>query len=287
MLLIVFVYFIFHALLLQDADANKLRINADELFVMPWMCLERCDDSKKNIEYQLTQLAVNVSTFTSVSFEDYNLGANSTLIKNDLSQVAKTVNVLNLESWAMISSFPYPPDFLYWMREVFMNPQPFIDACLKAAVEENLTGFNIDWEPTSCDTCPLTTDQDALDYANFLNVFANAMHEKQLLASVDVATWQPIWNIEAISATNIDYIMTMNTYTTTWESWESAFNKMVAIIPREKFVVGLECDVDLTEDDLKKRFDTLNKNGIRKIAVWRTGIPDLWWPYLDAFTNKT
>ena len=41
---------------------------------------------------------------------------------------------------ALVSSYPYPPEFISWMRDVFKSPQPFIDACLEAARKEQLTG---------------------------------------------------------------------------------------------------------------------------------------------------
>jgi hypothetical protein len=158
-------------------------------FVMPWMCLERCGDSSADIAFQLNQLAVNVSVFTGVAFEDYNLGANSSLIKNNLTQVAGPLAALGLQRWAMISSYPYPPAFLTWMRQVFVQPAPFISACIAAARAENLTGFNVDWEPTSGNGAPTPEPQDALDYAAFLTTLADALHAEGFLLSVDVATW--------------------------------------------------------------------------------------------------
>jgi hypothetical protein len=158
-------------------------------FVMPWMCLERCGDSSADIAFQLNQLAVNVSVFTGVAFEDYNLGANSSLIKNNLTQVAGPLAALGLQRWAMISSYPYPPAFLTWMRQVFAQPAPFISACIAAARAENLTGFNVDWEPTSGNGAPTPEPQDALDYAAFLTTLADALHAEGFLLSVDVATW--------------------------------------------------------------------------------------------------
>jgi hypothetical protein len=37
----------------------------------------------------------------------------------------------------MISSYPYPPDFMDWMREVFANPVPFFEQVLFSVGEVN------------------------------------------------------------------------------------------------------------------------------------------------------
>ncbi len=101
-----------------------------------------------------------------------------------------------LFSLLVISSYPYPPEFLGWMRSVFDDPMPFINACLQAyvshtlshtrkhshkpeipfqrAVRENFTGFNVDWEPTADNDPP--TAEDARKYAQFLSTFADALH---------------------------------------------------------------------------------------------------------------
>lgn len=31
----------------------------------------------------------------------------------------------------MISSYPYPPEFLDWMKQLFKNPKPFINEVIK------------------------------------------------------------------------------------------------------------------------------------------------------------
>ena len=44
-----------------------------------------------------------------------------------------------------LSSYPYPPDFLAWMRQLFANPQPFIDACIQQYVPFSLFS-SADWK---------------------------------------------------------------------------------------------------------------------------------------------
>ena len=177
--------------------------------VMPWLCLERCDDA--SIPDELAQFTAH-RALNWASFEDYNLGPKSTLVKNNLTQVAAPLRAAGVATLAMVSSYPYPTNFVATMREVFATPQPFIDAVLARADAEGLSGVNIDWEPPS-GAVPKATRADALAYANFLDTLAGALHAHSppLLVSVDVATWSEIWNLTAIAATRVDAIFTMST----------------------------------------------------------------------------
>ena len=164
MKIIIFIILSLLMLLKYSNSSNEL---------MSWLCLERCGDNTTSIEFQLNQIKDNINKFKSISFEIYNLGANSTLVKNNLTDVSNTIHEMGLDTYAMISSYPYPPDFINYMREVFNNPIPFINDCIIAAKEKKLTGFNIDWEPTDSDDI---TQEDSINYANFLNIFSNEMH---------------------------------------------------------------------------------------------------------------
>jgi len=99
--------------------------------VMPWMCLERCNGTSQTIAAELKQISKHKHHLTGVSFELFNLGPNSTLVLNNFTNVAPVIASLGLETFAMISSFPYPPQFLDWMRQLFANPKPFILSVLE------------------------------------------------------------------------------------------------------------------------------------------------------------
>src|SRR5688500_18726400 len=73
--------------------------------VFPWMCLERCGDNSSALAAQLRQLTAGATVLTGAAFEDYNLGPNSTLVKNNLTQVAGPLAAHKLPTrWAMVSS---------------------------------------------------------------------------------------------------------------------------------------------------------------------------------------
>ena len=95
--------------------------------------------------------------------------------------------------------------------------------------------------------------------------------------SVDVTTWSPIWDISAIAKTDVDYIMTMGTYTANTTTFLKQLDSMVAQIPLTKLVVGLECDENdvgkLSKEDLDTRFAAIKTSGAQGIALWRMPVP--------------
>lgn len=224
---------------------------------------------------------MNRSRFTSALYELYNLGPNSTLVANNLTDVTPSIISLGLESWPMISSYPYPPHFLDWMRELFANPTPFISACIAAAKSRHFTGFNVDWEPPSGKNATKATKEDAAAYAAFLDTFATALHAEGILLSVDVAGWSEIWDLKAIGATSVDRVMYMGTYTKPDDVWLQQLALAMGDIPAGKLVIGLESDNNVNATGLALRFAALKKAQVKAVGVWRAGIPDEWWGEVD------
>jgi hypothetical protein len=91
------------------------------------MCLERCNFTSEEIAEQLQQLEDHIEIFNAISFEMFNLGPNSQLVINNFTQVGPRLRAMGLETYPMISSYPYPPNFIDWMRELFASPLDFIE----------------------------------------------------------------------------------------------------------------------------------------------------------------
>ena len=252
-------------------------------FAMPWLCLEVCGDSAAAIAADVAQAVAEAGVFRVAAFERFNLGPNSTLVRNNLTDVIAPLARAGVVTLAQVSSFPYPPAFLGWMRQLFADPQPFIDACVAAAKEDGFSGFNIDWEPPSSDH---PTAADAAAYAAFLDALARALHAHGLLVTVDVATWSKIWNLTAIGATAVDAVFTMNTYTAGDALWLEQLQEDVAAVPLGKLVVGLETtrsgNQPYNETDLALRFDAIKAAGVRRVGLWSAPVPATFIPYLAA-----
>jgi len=167
------------------------------------------------------------------------------------------------------------------MRQVFANPQPFINQAITTAVQENFTGYNVDWEPTSN-----ATAEDAINYAKFLSTFAASLHAIGKNLSVDVATWSNVWNYTLLSASGVDKVMTMSTYTNDTTTWKKQFDYAISTIALDHLGIGLEDDLELSLDDLEYRFQEIVSYSVKEVDIWKMPIPDFWWPSLYKYTSN-
>lgn len=113
---------------------------------MVWMCLERCGESSSTIQQHLNVIkAVAPRALTAVSFERYDLGVSSSLVRNpkftDVLPFLKQVTGPQgypLRTFPMITSVK-----IDYMRQVFANPMPFIEQAIAEAQYHQYTGYNI------------------------------------------------------------------------------------------------------------------------------------------------
>ncbi len=194
--------------------------------IMPWFCLQRCGATVSQIEAHVADLAALNANDTlrteAVAFERYNLGPNATLVFNSELYDINALLRLNYSTVvkrriAMISSYPYPPQFLTWMRQLFSNSSGFITQLIKELVAHQIDGVNVDFEPTSN-----ATALDAFRYAEFLQRLKEQLGQAGKVVTVAAATWSNVWNLtliaEALAPTAESnhipgYLTSMNTYT--------------------------------------------------------------------------
>eukprot|EP01138_Halocafeteria_seosinensis_P008196 gb/GECG01008376.1/.p1 GENE.gb/GECG01008376.1/~~gb/GECG01008376.1/.p1 ORF type:complete len:289 (+),score=28.02 gb/GECG01008376.1/:1-867(+) len=270
----------------SHALSAKKPYEQGERHIMPWLCLSRCGLNDTQIKKNMNQVLENRQLFDFASFEKFNLGPNSTLVDNNFTKVGIPFIYAGIYTVPMVSSYPYPKNFLDWMRTVFANPTPFMMQVLGQA--HRYSAVNIDWEPT---TNNRVTPQDAVDYANFLNKLAQFLHQYSMQVTVDVSTWSPIWNLELIGKTDVDWIVTMSTYTDNQATWMKEFQYAVEKIPIEKLIIGLETvksdGSPYSSKVLEERFQQLETAGIRGIGLWRSPIPDVFFPFLKKYKGIT
>ncbi len=115
-------------------------------FVMPWMCLEFCSWTPDDISNHLLQVSnlTNSGLINAISFERYGLGPNGTLVTHsNLTNVIPQLSSIGIDMYPMISSYPYPPQFLNWMRTLWSSDtltQNFIHQCVSLAQKNGYKG---------------------------------------------------------------------------------------------------------------------------------------------------
>lgn len=260
-------------------------------FIMPWLCLEFCDETTQEIDANIEQLNSLKSLINAVSFEKYTLGSNSTLVDNNLTIVNDRILAMNIETYPLLSSYPHYPEFIDWMRELFANPDPFINKCISEAKLNQYSGYNLDFEPTDN-----ISSADASAYANFINTFSVRLHENNFKLSVDIAKWTvngiSIWDYDSIATTNVDTAISMGTYTSNNTAFSIQLNYTLDSFGLTRTGIGLETvnasneSEPLSIENIKYRFDLINLYKIENIAIWKMPIPINWIPFLINFVNS-
>jgi hypothetical protein len=236
----------------------------------------------EDIKTSLEQLKTHANIISAISYEAYILQSDGTFTRRPgVTDITEDLKALGVELWPMITSTN-----INNMRKLFSNPDPFITEAVNLATALNITGYNIDFEPTSA-----TTD-DAYNYANFLNKLANALHSVNKKLSVDIATWSLIWNYDLLAESKIDIIYDMSTYAGRFETFYTNLNNAISKIPLSKLGIGLETlnpntgeTSPFTEEEIEARLRSIIKSNVNRIAIWRTPLPDYWWPLLEDFKN--
>ncbi|RYH05953.1 hypothetical protein EON65_43485 [archaeon] len=259
----------------------------DQKRIMTWLCLEFCDDTAEITELNFKQLSDHKDIISAVSFEKYTLGPNSSLVDNNLTEVASRINGLNLEAWPLLSSFPHPPEFIDWMRQVFANPQPFINSCVLEAQRYGYVGYNLDWEPTDD-----VTSEDGEAYSVFIDTFAKGLQQANLRLTVDIATWSPIWNYTTIASSGaLERGISMGTYTSSDSSFSKQLDTLITAFGPGRAGVGLEVvnassGALLPLEEVQWRFEQIASSGATEVDLWRMPVPKGWWPMLTKFAHS-
>jgi hypothetical protein len=206
-------------------------------------------------------------------------------LNTNLTDVHPYLTYLGFQTIPMISSYPYPPQFLDWMRQVFANPTPFINSLICDAKLYGYSGYNVDWEPT---TTP--EPQDAVDYANFLTLLGDQLHANNLSLTLAFGSWSPVWNWTLLAQTSVDRFNLMETYVGNQTEFTKFLEEAVVAFPLDRLGVGLETINDdvpgnppFTTEEIQYRFDLIQKYSVIEIDIWDTPVPSNWWPFLEAF----
>lgn len=249
--------------------------------VMPWMCLERC---KENITNDLAQLHRIKGILSAVSFEAYDLDFGAVLKDNGFTRVFSEIRGMGLEGIAMITTAN-----MNKVRELWTNTSYFIDQAVAEIVRQDYDGYNIDFEPSSG---PTPTEEDAKLFAKFVDDFAKRLHSigRGYKLSVDVAMWSPLLDYDLLAATEVDTVMTMDTYCGDDSLFLTRVDNAVEKIGLKKLGIGLEIvnpntGKPFTEEQMKLRFDKIKASDVGEIDIWECPIPELWLPYLEDFVN--
>ena len=200
------------------------------------------------------------------------------------------------------------------------SPDTFIKQAVNLAVAEDLDGWNVDFEIGAADwnSTVTTVPLGAQLLAKFLDTFAQALHAKGKLLSVDMSTdTNPLclsisgrapvlkhgcnyewWPVYALNRTSVDRFITMTTYES-FERFVVGAGAMVSGFWRRtdggnyaptsprRVGMGFASTRPMNTTELERRFSVVEQLGIEEIDIWSVDevqqVPEIWLPLLRAY----
>ena len=246
--------------------------------VMPWMCLERCEE---DVEHSMNQLlSVGPSTVPWVSFEAFDLDYRGTVVDIGLSHVGPKLKAAGFTLYPMITT-----SNIYKLRDVWRYPQKTVDAVLQIVKDNRdwIDGINIDFEPQFRD---YPVRDDTIKFTNFVNVLAKSLHAIGVNLTVCIANWSSLFDGNLLKLTEVDRFFHMSTYTVVLQNFEKVVDDALAIYGTEQLAFGIQQMDNLSASDLQKRLDYLRFKNVTMLSLWATPLREDWIPLLDAFVNE-
>jgi len=239
------------------------------------MCLEDCGG---NVTYELEQLSQNSAVFDAISYKWSVVSQQGEIVKEEgVTNPRMLIQSLGLETFPMICCFD-----INIMRVVFESPNGLINQAVQTAVQYGLTGFNIDWEPVG----QTTTQEDAVNFSNFLTLFANELHSNGKQLSVDVANWTVMWNETLLNETTVDYLMDMDSY-------DPSIYQIGLDIPIDlqrygstRLGVSINTKYGYDNQQIQHLSKVLTHYPVEQVAIWAFPIPDNWWAMLEQLHSR-
>jgi len=244
--------------------------------VMPWMCLERCGENIKDDLAEVIRLGPSV--FPMVSIEAYDLVFNASIKDCGYSRVGPQLTNAGIMVQPMITTAN-----ILKLRDLWKDPKGFVTQAMTVARSNKdwITGFNIDFEPEGGED---PTHEDAVNFANFLDIFGKALHAEGFKLTVDIANWSPLFEDDILAKVDVDRFITMSTYSVGIQRFEEIV-KDKANAYGSKAGIGLSTSYNFSGEDTKARLDIVRKYSIDTFAIWQVPVPSDWIPYLKDFVS--
>jgi len=251
-------------------------VDASKRGVMPWMCLERCGE---DIETDLAEiLRLGPSVFPLVSIEAYDLDWGANIKDCGYSRVGPKLTNAGIMVEPMITTANIGK-----LRDLWKDPKGFVTQAMTVARNNKawITGFNIDFEPEGGED---PTHEDAVQFANFVDLFAKALHAEGFKLTVDIANWCSLFEDDILAKTDVDRFITMSTYSVGIERFEEIVKDKAAAYGG-KAAIGISTGYHFTGEDIKARLDIVRQANIDTFAIWEAPVPSDWISYLKAFVS--
>jgi LysM repeat protein len=237
----------------------------------------------QNYTSDIQFLASNPGAVTVVSPDIYALSDSATFeVQSTQAEVCPQVHAIGLKCEPVILNNQYSPAGINALLTSPSLQSSFIQSAVTEAINSNLDGYNVDFEPAS------GTFNLASAYGAFLTNFANAMHAQGKSLSVDIASFDGglLWNLGIEAQSTVDLVVTMVTYNSDFSIFQQGLQSIVSQVPIQKVAVGLLTVSD--DSTVAQRMQAIEVDGVRCVMVWPSYggfLSSAWMGSLSAFVQ--
>lgn len=238
----------------------------------------------ENYSSGLQAIQEHPGALTVVSPNTYSLLNNGTFgTQSTEAEICPQVHALGLQCIPLIQNDQSNPTGINTLLTSESLQFRFIQNAVSEAINSNVDGYNVDFEPSS------GIQNLAIQYGVFLTNFANAMHAQGKTLSVDIASWDngAFWNYTIEAQSSADLILTMVTYDSNFATFQSGLQAMLTNVPLNKIAIGLLTATD--DSNLTERFQEIKANNIQCVMVWPSYpgfLTQMYWDNLTAFLQS-
>jgi LysM repeat protein len=242
-----------------------------------------------NYSSDLAAIAIHPKALTTVSPNTYQLNNDGTFgLQTALAEVCPQVHSLGLQCVPLIQSSQSTSAGINALLTSSTLETNFINNAVNVAINSNLDGYNVDFEPSP------DIGNVSVQFGVFLSNFASAMHAHGKTLSVDVASWNgagepagiaaDLWNFKIEAQSKVDLILTMETYDTNVANFQGTIQTILKDVPAQKLAVGLLTESQ-NDANLNQEFGLVASYEIPAVMVWPSYGAFLTPPYWDNMTN--
>jgi hypothetical protein len=242
-----------------------------------WLCLERCGFCSADALQQIAEISAHTTNgtarnLTRISFEAFDLGSDSTVIRNPFFNATGAILAAGFTPIAMLTTVN-----MELIRAI--DPALFATRVIAAARSLGVRGIDIDWEPST------TQPNDGKIYAHVIDVLSQRLAASGLTLSADIATWSSVWNFGEIAKTAIALPTLMSTYDSYFRGFERQLNLGLASFGANRVVVGMDAHMVPGVAEISERMTLLAQKGVCRVGFWQVGSGRMtpWWPSVQKF----
>jgi len=224
--------------------------------VFPWMCLEICG---RNATAEIADVAPNLDAVSGVSYERYRMYSGVWGVLNG-SDPGPWVSENNLAKWPMLIG-GYKPSAASVLA-MWNNRATILQNMVAEADAHGHLGYTIDVEGLA--------ESGTATFIKLVDYLADGMHAEGYKLMVAHATWATLAPMADLAATSVDYVATMDPYTSWWYKYIPVD---YAAIDHPRLIWGFTWDKisDSTQTTMWDWMEASGYNvGVAGAAVWRT-----------------